>query len=490
MAYNKAYKPWVKPVIAKEPRQNRQWSTLQMDIFKDIASGEGHTQVDAYAGTGKTSTIVEGFYHIPAGTKSLMCAFASSIQKELERRAPDSVTVLTTHALGFRASKKVFSQVKKVDDKGEKLFGFIKAERGDEPETYEVRDSIAKAVALGKANLAETYADIDLIVDRHDIDTSSDSREAFITTVLKVMDGCKRDTARMDFDDMVWFPNVHNIPLEKYGHVLIDESQDFNPAQINLALNSCADGGRITSVGDERQSIYAFRGADSSAVQNIVTRLNAKRLPLSVTYRCAKSIVTLAQTIVPGLTAAPNAEEGLVSEISESKIEELVAPGDFILSRTNAPLLKWCLALLKAGMPANIKGRDMGKSLYAMIKKSKMKSVDSFLEWLSEYTALECERMVKAKRDPAVLQDKEECLRIICEGAKTLDEVNDNLDRLFKDVADENKIILSTTHRAKGLERNRCFVLMNTYKPGKNIEEDNLAYVAWTRAKRALYLVR
>jgi DNA helicase II / ATP-dependent DNA helicase PcrA len=482
-------KPWVKPPIVKEPRVVRSWSNYQHDIFKDIESGKGNTQVDAFAGSGKSSSIVEGFYHMPFGTQALMCAFAKPIQTELEKKAPDGVTVLTLHSLGYRAARKVFTRVGKPDDKGEKLGGFIKAERGDDPETYDLRDNLAKAVSLCKGYLAESPTEIDPILDRHDIDTCGESREGFITSVMKVMSACKKDTLRMDFDDMIWFPNVHPIPLEKYGMVFIDEAQDLNLAQINLALMSAGTNGRVISVGDERQAIYGFRGADSNAIQNIVSRCNSKRLPLSVTYRCAKSIVSLAQTLVPGLEAAPNAEEGMVTEIGDSQIEKLVAPGDFILSRTNAPLLKWCLTLLKARVPANIQGRDLGKSLYAMIKKSKAKDVDSFLGWLEEWKQIEVERLVKAKRDASVIEDKAECLSVLCEGTRNLEEVKDNLDKLFKDGDDHSRVILSTTHRAKGLERNRVFLLRNTYKPAKGIEEQNLYYVGITRAKKELYLV-
>lgn len=488
MAYVNSKAKWVKKPIVKEPRQVRNWSQYQMDIFKDIATGIGNTQVDAYAGSGKSSSIVEGFYHVPAGKDSLMCAFAKPIQIDLEKKAPEGVNVLTCHGLGFRASRKAFPKVGKPDDKGEKLYGFIKADHGDEPETYDLRESLGKAVSLCKGYLAETPADVDPILDRHDIDLCEMSREGFIHSVLKVMSACKKDTNRMDFDDMIWFPNVHGLTLQKYGMVFIDEAQDLNPAQINLCLNSCGPGGRIISVGDERQAIYAFRGADSNAIQNIVDRLNSKRLPLSVTYRCARAIVELAQTLVPGLEAAPNAEMGLVQDISDSQIERMVAPGDFILSRTNAPLLKWCLALIKARVPANIKGRDMGKSLMSLIKQSKSKSVDAFLEWLTEYESIEVARMIKAKREPSLVQDKVECLQVLCEGTRTLEEVKDNLDKLFRDGDDNDRVILSTTHKAKGLERNRVFMLRDTYKPLKNIEEANLTYVAYTRAKKELYL--
>lgn len=483
-------KTYNKAPIVKKPRKVCEWSDYQIAIFKDIATGTGNTQIDAFAGSGKSSSIQEGLYHMSPGTKALAVAFAKPIQIEMEKYTPEGVDVLTLHSLGFRASRKVFTKVGKPDDKGEKLWGFINADRGDDPETNEVRENIARAVSLCKGYLADSPSQIDPILDRHDVDTCGESRESFITSVIKVLNACKKDTSRMDFDDMIWFPNIHPIPIDHYGMVFIDEAQDLNIAQINIALKSAGPTGRVISVGDERQAIYGFRGADSNAIQNIVSRCNSKRLPLSVSYRCARAIVELAQTLVPGIEAAPHAEEGLVSEIGDNQLERLVQPGDFILSRTNAPLLKWCLNLLKARIPANIQGRDLGKTLFAMIKKSKASNVDDFLGWLNEWKDIECERLLKAKRDTAVVLDKAECLSVLCEGTRNLEEVKDNLDKLFKDGDDHSRVILSTTHKAKGLERERCFVLQDTYKIGKNIEESNLAYVAWTRAKMELYLVR
>lgn len=481
---------WVKPEVVKQPRVERAWSNYQKDIFADIAKGEGNTQVDALAGTGKTSTIVEGFYYIPKDQSALMCAFNKKIQEELETRSPAGVEVKTLHSLGFAACKRAFAKMApRPDDKGDKLDGYIRAERGDEPETYELRSNIAKAVALCKGYLAHTPTDIDPVLDRHDVDTCNEPRDSFIGSVIKVLDACKKDTSRADFDDMIWLPNVHQLALTQYNRVLIDEAQDLNLAQINLALNSCARGGRILSVGDEYQAIYGFRGADSNAIQNIVDRLASKRMPLSVTYRCAKAIVDIAKTLVPGIEAAPNAEEGLVQNIGENQLENLVRPGDFILSRVNAPLIKWCLALLKARVPANIQGRDLGKSLSAMIKKSKAQDVSSFLTWLQNWEELESDRLIKAKRDPSVSQDKAECLRTLAEGTKNLSDLKDSIESLFKDGDDKNRVILSSTHKAKGLERDRVFLLRDTYRPTKGQEEANLLYVGITRARKELYLV-
>ena len=494
MTYAKR-KPYVKAPIKKQPRVIRSWSPFQTDIFLDINRGEGNTQVDALAGTGKTSTICEGFYHIPPNTSVLMCAFNASIKKELETRAPAGVDVSTIHSMGYGACRAAFPRLGKIDDRGEKLGGYVKAEVGDDSETYDLRDNLAKAVSLCKGYLAHTPEEIEPVLDRHEVDTCGESREGFVTKVIKVMNACKKDTARIDFDDMIWLPNVLGLKLRQFDMVFIDEAQDLNKAQIELALASVRPGGRIISVGDEHQAIYGFRGADSNAIQNIVDRMGSKRMPLSVTYRCAKSIVEMAQTIVPGLQAAPGAEQGLVEEMSINKLETMVRPGDFVLSRVNAPLIKWCLALLKAKIPANIQGRDMGKTLSALIKKSGSKNVDTFLEWLVDYEAMEVERLLKAKRDSSVVSDKVECLRVLCEGTRSLDDVKDNIDKLFKDGNDYDRVILSSTHKAKGLERDRVFMLRDTYRNGRKPdkgggqEEDNLAYVAITRAKKELYLV-
>lgn len=494
MAFAKKRSYPKKAPVVKQPRVIRSWSAFQTDIFADINRGEGNTQVDALAGTGKTSTICEGFYHVPFGIQVLMCAFNASIKKELDSRAPAGTEVSTMHSMGYKACRNAFPKLGQIDDRGDKLSGYIKAEVGDDSETFDLRDNLFKAVSLCKGYLAATPEEIDPILDRHEIDTCTESREGFATKIIKILNACKKDTSRIDFDDMIWLPNVLGLKMPQYDMVMIDEAQDLNLAQINLALSSVRPGGRIISVGDQHQAIYGFRGADSNAIQNIVDRMGSKRLPLSVTYRCAKSIVQMAQTLVPEIEAAPNAEEGLVEEMSINKLETMVRPGDFVLSRTNAPLIKWCLALLKAKIPANIQGRDLGKSLVAMIKKSGAKDVDAFLSWLQEWETMEVERLVKAKRDPSVTQDKADCLRTLCEGIRSLQDLKDNIDQLFHDGDDHNRVILSSTHKAKGLERDRVFMLRDTYRNGKsakgnNKEEDNLAYVAITRAKRELFLV-
>ncbi len=466
----------------------RNWSKYQKDIFKDIHSGQGHTVVIARAGSGKTSTIVEGFKYLPKGKKTLMVAFNKAIAEELKQRAPSYVDVMTLHSLGFRAIKQSFgADVILENDKTHMLISTL---IGDSREMWEVNQSIAKCVSLCKGFLVDTSSKIGDLIDKFGIEIFEYSREKFIELVIKTLSLCKAKKNVVDFDDMIWFPFVYRLNVGKFDVVFVDEAQDLNQAQIAMVLSACKVDGRIIAVGDPAQSIYQFRGADSEAIPNFINKLGAKTLPLSVTYRCPKKVVKLAQDIVPDIEAAEDAKEGVVEEVPAEQILKLVRPGDFVLSRTNAPLIKHCMALLRAGVPANIQGRDVGANLNYFIKKSKAKTIDAFIEYVNSWRELEVKRLLSEKKDTMVAIDKAECLLNLCEGTLTIKDLKETIDRLFNDVDDAAKVIFSTTHKAKGLERNRVYVLANTYRPGQGGEEANLWYVAVTRSKSELYLVK
>lgn len=472
----------------------RVWSVYQQAIFRDVAEGEGHTVVLARAGSGKTSTIMQALTMIPSGLTTLVCAFNKSIEKELAARiqkAGLSVEVKTLHAFGLRAISRAFRpQINeyKVRDILEKLIP------GDNKREY--RDELRKCISLCKGNLIERD-DLDG-VDGVCIDYSIDSGEepqdriAFCEMVLDVMDRCARDTKTVDFDDMIWLPVVLGLNVWQFDRVFVDETQDLNAAQIELMLMACAKNGRICVVGDDRQAIYGFRGADSSAIPNLIRRLDAKTLPLSVTYRCARKIVDIAAQIVPDFEAAPNAKDGEVVETSELDIAEKARPGDFVLSRTNAPLVKHCLALLARGTAAAIQGRDVSAQLLKVVKKSKAKTIPDLAGWLREWRVRECERLLRKDPDADTtrITDVADCIDALCEGETSIASVTAKIQALFSDTDETRRVTLSTTHKAKGLERDRAWVLADTYRPTRGTEEANLWYVAVTRAKNTLLLVR
>ena len=466
----------------------RDWSELQKDIFRDINKSIDHTVVIARAGSGKTSTIVEGFRYLPKGKKTLMVAFNKSIADELKQRAPSYVDVMTLHSLGFRAIKQNFGEVILENNKCSTLVSQI---IGTDYDLWDLNMSICKCVSLCKGFLFDTPDKIGDLIDKFGIETFELTRKVFIEHVVKALSLCKSTKHIIDFDDMIWFPFVYHLNVGKFDVVFVDEAQDLNASQIVMVMSACKPGGRIIAVGDPAQSIYQFRGADSEAISNFVMKLGAKTLPLSITYRCPKSIVKLAQEVVPDIMAADSAPEGKVHNIQLSEMQKLAKPGDFILSRTNAPLIKYCMAFLKAGIPANIQGKDIGANLIYFIKKSKAKTINSFISYVNTWLKQEFDRLVSEKKDTGTCVDKAECLINLCEGCLTLKDLKETIEKLFNDVDDNKKVIFSTTHKAKGMERDRVFLLVSTYRygPGVEGEEANLWYVAVTRCKDSLFLV-
>jgi len=489
MAKNKfpPKKPDNSHVIKHNPK--REWSKYQKDIFRDVAKGTGHTVIIARAGTGKTTTAIESFKYIPRGKKSLMVAFNKSIADELRQRAPSYVDTFTLHALGLRSIKQSMGDIV-VDNN--KCSMIVSSLIGSDRDLWELNQSICKCVSLCKGYLFDSPAKIGEIIDKFGIELFDLSEEKFIQYVVKTLSICKSQKQMVDFDDMIWFPFVYRLNVGKFDLVFVDEAQDLNPAQMAMVLSACKPEGRIIAIGDPQQAIYLFRGADSESISNFITKLNAKTLPLPITYRCPKKIITLAKEIVPDIECPDTAPDGTIENIQSTELLKMVKPGDFVLSRTNAPLIKYCLALLKAGTPANIQGRDVGANLIYFIKKSKSKTIKDFTAYVNAWRDQEVERLLSEKKDTATCLDKAECLLNLCEGTLTLKDLKETIEKLFNDVDDDKKVIFSTTHKAKGLERDRVFMLINTYRYGPGVvgEEANLYYVAVTRAKKELYMVR
>jgi DNA helicase-2/ATP-dependent DNA helicase PcrA len=203
-----------------------------------------------------------------------------------------------------------------------------------------------------------------------------------VSIIIQVLGLCKKKTNIIDYDDMIYFPFVYNINIGKWDAIFIDEAQDMSYSMLIMALSAAREGSRIFIFLDDRQAIYGFRGCDIESVNSILTRPNPTKLSLPISYRCPQNVVRLAQKIVPDIQVAPNAIEGNVENMLLEDMLKVVKCGDYIISRTNAPLVKLCLSLLRNNIPANIQGRDIGSNLLYFIKKSKAKTIDKFIEYL------------------------------------------------------------------------------------------------------------
>jgi DNA helicase II / ATP-dependent DNA helicase PcrA len=463
------------------------WSPYQNAIFDDVVNGKNHTVVIARAGSSKTTVLVEAIKRIPnKRSKVLAVAFSKKIAIELDERINKSyIDISTLHSFGLRTIRSCFGKVEVVPDKVQtilyKLF----------PTGLSAGDAflLEKTVGLCKASITDAPSKIDELMDNFDIVPLDLERDVFAKTVVKILGVCKEQKTIVDFNDMIWFNIVNGLPCKQYDYVLIDELQDLSKAQIHMALSACKKTGRIFAFGDDMQAIFGWAGVDMNGVFNVRDRLNAKVLPLPISYRCPKVVIELAKQYVPDIEAAPNAKEGNVFHIKEDRLMDYVKVGDFVLSRTNAPLVKHCMMFLRNKIPSEIQGKDIDKGLLFLIKKSKKTNLKEFIEWLDVWKNSEVNRLLEKKRSPAFVYDKYECLLNLCEDAKTVSDVEDNIKEMFRDDDDNSKVVFSTVHACKGLERSNVFVLEGSFRYSEEQEERNVRYVCLTRSKDTICFV-
>lgn len=471
-------------------------SAQQVSIGNWFSSGKGNLTVRARAGTGKTTTIIECIKSAPE-KKILLAAFNKEIAEELKARVTDPrVKAQTLHSLGNWFVYKNWGK-SNIDDKR----GFRIAEKAigmkvDPAIINTVADLVSKAKNIEPfatkeqlISLAQTFG---IIAPDDGTSDSWTSAEIAGAAHVALELAAQRD-GTIDFDDMLYLPIRNKWVFPLYDLVVIDEAQDMCPVQLLLAMRVCKKKGRIAVVGDDKQAIYGFRGADSGALDRLKHELNAQELGLTTTYRCGKSIVARAAELVPDFQAAPSAHEGIVDSISANHIADTARAKDFVLSRTNAPLITICLHILSQGRPAFIRGRDVGATLANIVKKTKTDTVVELRAALGLWRSNRMNKLAAEKAPDAAFEmvdDQIQTINALCDGLVKTSEVITRIASLFQNDNNEKAVMLSTVHRSKGLESDRVFILADTlYLYGKKAgeeEEKNIHYVAITRARKHL----
>jgi len=466
-------------------------SPAQAAILHEVTEGAGNLIVQARAGSGKTALLAMVCNAIPRGTRVVALAFNTKNANEFSTRLRAGVDSCTLNSLGYRAVRAQWPGARPENN----------AERDRAirvlPESIAryAASSLAKLVGLCKGWLVSEPQQILAVAKQYDVLPETYWRIS-PSQWAGYVQGClalsTERSSSISFDDQLWLPVVMGWSIPEFDWVLVDETQDLNPCQVQIVLRVMAPGARCLAVGDQRQSIYAFRGADVRSMSRLQAALGAKEFPLSVSYRCDRAIVAEAQRLVPDLEACETAGEGLVREGRVSDLLAQAVGGDWIISRKNAPLASLCLQLVRLGKTARILGRkDSSAEFMTLIRRSKAATVPSLTAWLVGFEKKERERlMVGGKEDliEAVI-DRVETLSALCEGLDTVTEVQGRIETLFSDEALSGAIVLSSTHRAKGMEADRVFLLIDTYRPGASAEEDNLLYVGITRARHELVYI-
>ncbi len=483
------------------------WSPEQEAIFDWF---EDHTErtvqqkdfliVRARAGTGKTTTIIEGVNRAPE-TSILLCAFNKQIADELNIRISNpNAQAKTLHAVGMQAIQRMWPRMP-VDAKkrGNQLVDAVCPYDTPSPIRRLVNELMTKGREICPLGPTEDHLRVlalrfDLVPDEG---WTKFPLQFVVSRALAAMHHAAKvapsyDTG-IDFADMIYLPLAWDLLSKDYQLVVGDEVQDLTLAQLEVLSRVCC--GRMCLVGDDKQAIYGFRGADSGSLDRLKKQLNADELGLKTTYRCGQSIVREAQLLVSDIVAAPGNPEGAVLDSNYANMLTTVAPGDFILSRLNAPLVSCTLQLLQRGIRAQMKGRDIGRGIVAIVRRLKVVDstpMDELLQKLAAWESKMTTRYASYGQPELVERTRDQAAMIFAfaEESETCGQLMRQVEALFSDGQEGSYVWCSSVHKAKGLEADRVFVMRESfYRYGESPEEMNIDYVATTRAKSTLVRV-
>jgi DNA helicase-2/ATP-dependent DNA helicase PcrA len=489
--------PGADPIETQARDTGRVWSPYQTNIFTFVESGAGTAVVEAVAGSGKTTTIVEALKRVRGS--SIFLAFNKSIATELGKRG---VNARTFHSLTYspvmrhkRANEVTNDKLRRICDA--KL-------TGDDGALYGA--FITRLVGLGRqAGIGCLVPDVEQswldLVQYHDLELESeyaDLGRALELASLLLQES--NSSGMVDFDDMLYIAVKDGLSLPKFDFVFVDEAQDTNAIQRALLRKIMHKDSRMVAVGDPAQAIYGFRGADSNSLQLIVDEFNCTRLPLTISYRCPQAVVKYAQQWVSHIEAAPNAPEGEVQSLGTKWDTKVFQPGDLVVCRTTAPIIALAYKMLRTRVPVQVLGREIGQGLKALINKLNARGIEQVQSKLEAWRTREVEKAVAKKQDAKAeaINDKADAIVCLIEGLEETNRTVPALLRVIDDLfADKGAAtVLSTIHKAKGLEAPRVFWLNSSQCPATWAKQDwqrqqevNLCYVAVTRAQQTLVLI-
>lgn len=476
----------------------------QERIFHFIKNRPENILIKAFAGCGKTSTIVEAVKLIQKDKKIMFLAFNKHIQEELKTKLPEHVRCYTTYGLGTSAIKRKYGdsiqfdefKLDKIIQKKAKAWG-LNDEFDDDEKISIYLSNMKKLANLCKLTLTLKPDYVPYVAEKYDINLG---KSKDIKRVLKVLDESTNDRISFDYTDMIYLPAIDNsIWMFPQDYVFVDENQDLNRCQIKIIEKilkkdkiSGKITGRLISVGDFFQGIYGFNSADEKSFEWFEKFPNTKILPLSVSFRCPKNVIKKAQVIVPEIKALDNAPDGLVRDGS---VLDEAQSGDFVLCRTTIPLVKLFFEFLVQHKKAVIKGSDIGIHLIELI--GKINSIENLkIFWENELDVFRKSLKSTGILNPSEhsgyssLADKVNTLLFLARFSNDIPDLKLKIKTIFTD--EIQGICLSTVHKIKGLEANRVFIIRPDLLPLPNqrnwqaIQEKNLEYVAITRSRNEL----
>jgi DNA helicase II / ATP-dependent DNA helicase PcrA len=490
----------------------------QQDIITETSRVSDSIMINAYAGCAKSTTLEMLAPRITSPALSL--AFNRKIVDELKGRLPANFQTKSLNGLGHGAWMRALRDVPvRMDDrKLGKLVTDVGREHKIElpPDLWmTLRGAVSRAMQVGLVPdgieaenplVADSDEVWQQIADYAGIDEADFPKMLELAPEILRRNIAMAKSGIISFDDQIYCPTVLGGIWPKFPVILVDESQDLSPLNHEMIRLALRPWGRVVAVGDVKQAIYAWRGADANSMENLRSLSPAwVDKPLTMTFRCPHQIVARQQEHAPGYRAFHSNRDGhFVRFRGEWQWNDFVTLGDgagggrAILCRNNAPLLKLAFRLLRNGIGCYVAGRDIGKSLEALSRKicpsdmmGRPDCIRAILDWQESEIAAAEARGADAKADSAA--DRAECLLAVFDGSGAEDA--GTLRRLLAELfaRDAGLVVLSSIHRAKGLEWDVVMLLDPWRIPAKYArgaealaQEYNLRYVAETRTRHTL----
>lgn len=493
----------------------------------------------APAGSGKTTTLVARVAWLVDGGSDpasvCIVAFNKRAAEELTARldaalAPlglpaGSVRVRTFHALGREMLTGAGVSVDPLIDRDELL-----------RELFPELDSAGR----GRLDLAFSRLKLDLRVSADDV--ARDPEPGPVARAFIAYGRAVADSGGVDFDDLVVralaLLESHDSELRRWrarcSNLLVDEAQDLDRTQLDLALLLAAPAHNVFLVGDDDQTIYGWRLADVRRVLGLTASLpGLRRVDLETNYRCPRPVVEravrlvehnrerFAKRILAGpaaagrLVLAPDSADDLVRTVRAMRTWPADDSTRAVLARTNRELLTAVVAAVELRLPFRAPELPLpieDERLDALLERaaaldaqagSPLLALGQLRSVLRAEAAADAALEVEAADGPT----PSDLVTAMIGWAAPLPSVSglrqaiDERRRLLAELRrDDAALSLATAHGTKGLEWDHVVVLADGFPGRRSIadaveperaleEERRLAYVAWTRARRSLTLL-
>lgn len=451
----------------------------QTAAISTIAAGEP-LAMRAVAGAGKTTTLVAGLNK--TSIPGLALAFNKRNAEDLQAKVPSNIKAQTLNALGHRVwSDHLGRRLQVSSDKTKDIINELNIKvRGDEWVALVKLVGLAKAYAITPGLLGQPLPDLEEWKARWDErDGDTDLFDGLVEHAVRVLQTSVKQAweGKIDYDDQLYMPVVFRSRFPTYQLVAVDEAQDLSTLQHEMVARLKPK--QLIVVGDPAQAIYAFRGASSSSFSELSERFGLRELPLTVSFRCPKSVGREAAYYVSDFSCLPSAPEGQLIRVTSANPQ----PGQTVICRYNAPLIDLAFACLRRRLPVNYLGRDFLSGIKTLHKKH---PTPSALEvWLKR-------KQEEAKSAGAKARAEDQFNSLMTLHTAAADQhttVEALIEDLLRGVKSGQAVTLSTVHKAKGLEWNDVTLLRYDLSADGG-QEANINYVGVTRAQQTLRLQR